>query len=142
MPRRSAGRVQASQRRRRGDDRSQIPGASAALRGALSRLDTTQFAPGAVATAYRRWQHTARQQPPRHRPGGSPLPRYRYLCCQQCTPEDYLATPRETLEAAIRQLPLRPSRELRTLVTCLDADLFARSRRDPTIITDGPWWTT
>jgi hypothetical protein len=66
--------------------------------------------------------------------------RLAFLCCEQCRPDDVLATPREILDVAIWLLTPRSSRELRGLVTLLDVDLFVRGRRDPAIPADGPWW--
>jgi len=41
---------------------------------------------------------------------------------------------------AWRLLPPRASHERQRLVRSLDEQLFARARRDPTIVTEGPWW--
>jgi len=68
------------------------------------------------------------------------MDRFDYLCCADCTPDEIIAASREILDAAIRLLPPRSSHELRQLVTRLDRTLISRARRDPTIITEGPWW--
>jgi hypothetical protein len=68
------------------------------------------------------------------------MERFDYLCCETCTPDDIIAVPRQVLETAIGLLPTRSSRELRELVSRLDSSLFSRAHRDPTVITDGPWW--
>jgi hypothetical protein len=141
MPRRSSARVRAAYQRRPQSDTYQIRGASTALRGAIVRLERRHLWPGAVQTAYRRWSQTVHHRPLRH--GGWGGTRYvaaDYACCDHCTPDVYRTDSREVLHAAIRLLPPRASHELQQLVRSLDEQLFARARRDPTIVTEGPWW--
>jgi hypothetical protein len=139
MPRRSPSRVRAEICRRRGNS-WQIPGASTALRMAIGRLETRHLRPGEVAGTFRVWQSAVRHAPPRH--GGRDglvLQRFQWRCCQWCTPDDMVATPREVLATAISLLPPRAAHELRRLVTALDTELFTRARHDASIRTDEPW---
>jgi len=142
MARRSPARVRAAQRSRDKNAASQIRGVSAALQGAITRLEREHLWPGAVQAAFRRWHRSVHGQPMRH--GGWGGTRYMsrgFVCCDFCTPDEYNTNCREVLDAAIRLLPARSRHELRELVDRLDQSLFAQGRRDASIVTAGPWWT-
>lgn len=141
MARRSPAHVRATQRRRDKNSTYQIPGASAALRGAITRIEQRHLWPGAVQAAFRRWHRSVHDHPLRH--GGWGGTRYiasGFACCEYCTPDEYTTNSREVLDTAIRLLPARTGHELRQLVDSLDQSLFAYARRDASIVTDGPWW--
>jgi hypothetical protein len=134
MPRKPPARVRAQQRRHRTPavtrPAPQIPGASAALQGAITRLENNdpRFSPGDVASTFHVWQRVVSGPARRARDHAT------HADFELCNPPS-----REVLELALHLLPRRSAQELRRLAEPLDERFLQRTLPKPQL-TEGPWW--
>ncbi|WP_457027872.1 hypothetical protein [Kitasatospora sp. P5_F3] len=110
-----------------------VPGLSGAAQRAVAAFELARDRPGGVAAAVESWERFVRGRP-RHEPYDN---REQALC--PCCEEADLDS-RILLERAIRALPLRAARELRSVVGKVDLVYLARVRPDPWSRGQDDWW--
>ncbi|WP_161354287.1 hypothetical protein [Streptomyces sp. SID3343] len=112
-----------------------VPGVSAPTQRYIADFEREHSRPGAVADALAYWSkivHGSRSHEPVHNPLAPDL-----TGCPCCDQGD---EGRTLLEAALRRLPHRAARELRTALTPLDTVYLARVRPEPGLNHRLDWW--
>ncbi|MFJ9517245.1 hypothetical protein ACIRPK_03080 [Kitasatospora sp. NPDC101801] len=110
-----------------------VPGLSAAAQRAVAAFELARDRPGGIAAATEGWERFVRGSA-RHEPYTSreqPL----CPCCEEADLDG-----RILLEQALRALPLRAARELRSVVGAVDRVYLARVRPDPWARGQDDWW--
>jgi hypothetical protein len=112
-----------------------VPGISAPAQRYIADFERAHSRPGAVADALACWSsvvHRSRRHEPVHNPLAPDL-----TDCPCC---DHGDRGRTLLEAALRRLPRRAARELRSAVAPLDALYLTRVRPEPALNDRLDWW--
>ncbi|MFD0569006.1 hypothetical protein ACFQ0T_06690 [Kitasatospora gansuensis] len=110
-----------------------MPGLSGAAQRAVAAFELARDRPGGIAAAVEGWERFVRG-----RREHEPFDRREQLRCP-CCEEDDLAD-RTLIEQAIRAMPLRAARELRSGVGAVDRIYLDRVRPDPWARGQDDWW--
>lgn len=130
MPRRRPATVRSAETVCSSHDKAvhDIPGAGPGVIAAITILEHGRFRPGQIAGAFRRWEILAKSGHV-YRPSSSPC---EYECCGP--------GPRELLESVFRLLPERARPSFRRTLRRIDQIYLQRTRPDPCVSPDAPWW--
>ncbi|KQV04758.1 MULTISPECIES: hypothetical protein [unclassified Kitasatospora] len=138
MARKPPARVRAGLARepRAGDyhPRRVVPGLSGTAQRAVAAFELARDRPGGIAAALEEWERFVRRSP-QHEPFEHSEQAFHMIC-----EDDDLGMSRALLEQALRALPSRSARELRSVVGEVDRIYLARVRPDPRCNGREDWW--